>query len=280
MLLISVLAGLIGSLIGIGGGILVVPILTLLFGVPIPFAIGASIVSVIATSSGSAAAFIKDEITNLRIGMFLEIATAPGAIVGALTALLLFRSNMQWIMYLSFGLVLIFSSYSLYKKGKNENSITSAEVATKRSAFAERLKLGGKYYDASLNQHISYEATRVHAGLMTMLAAGFVSGLLGIGAGVMKVLSMDMMMRLPFKVSTTTSNFMIGVTAVAGTSVFYIGGFINPILVGPVAVGVVLGSFIGAKILIRSKPSSLRLLFMIILVILGLQMIRRGLLFV
>ena len=276
MLLISILAGLIGSLVGIGGGIVIVPILVLL-NVPIQYAIGASIVSVIATSSGSASAYVKDRITNLRIGMFLEIATTTGAVLGAISTIFLIRANLTWIVYVIFGLVLITSSLDLYRKSRLERRSLKVEINTAPNLVAEKLKLKGSYFDHVLNEQIEYEAANVFGGLGVLFCAGLISGLLGIGSGALKVLGMDTMMKLPFKVSTTTSNFMIGVTAAASTGIFYIGGYVNPIIAAPVAIGVVLGSLLGTQLLLKSKPSSLRLLFIAILVILGAEMLQRGL---
>lgn len=271
MFFISVAAGLIGSLVGIGGGILVVPILTLVYHVPIPFAIGASIVSVIATSSGSASAYVRDRITNLRVGMFLELATTTGAVIGAVVTLFLFKSGLQWIIFTAFGAVLIFSAYDLLKR-------KVADTFTNRvpDRISKSLSLTGSYYDSALKTELQYAATRVPAGMSVMFCAGMISGLLGIGSGALKVLGMDTMMKLPFKVSTTTSNFMIGVTAAASTGIFYIGGYVNPILAAPVAVGVVIGSLFGTRVLIRARPKSLRLLFFVVLLVLGLEMIQRG----
>jgi uncharacterized membrane protein YfcA len=276
MLLISVVAGFIGSLVGIGGGILIVPVLTILYGVPIEFAIGASIVSVIATSSGSASAYVKDKITNLRVGMFLEIATTTGAIVGAITTIFLIKSGLSSIVFIVFGTVLVFSSYDLYRKAKKEKKLSKADINVTPNRLGDRLDLKGEYYDNVLKEQIKYEATQVPGGLGVMFCAGLISGLLGIGSGALKVLGMDTLMKLPFKVSTTTSNFMIGVTAAASTGIFYIGGFVNPILAGPVAIGVVLGSFIGTKVLVRSKPSATRIVFIFVLIALGIEMLQRG----
>ena len=276
MLLISIVAGLIGSLVGIGGGVLIVPVLTLLYGVPLEYAIGASIVSVIATSSGAASAYVKDKITNLRVGMFLEIATTTGAIVGAVTTIFLIRNALSWIVYIVFGTVLIASSYDLYRKSRMEKRLSKADINTTPNKLSDRLKLKGEYYDKVLKEQIKYEATNVPGGLGVMFCAGLVSGLLGIGSGALKVLGMDTLMKLPFKVSTTTSNFMIGVTAAASTGIFYIGGFVNPVIAGPVAVGVVLGSFVGTKVLVRSKPSSMRVVFIFVLIALGIEMLQRG----
>ena len=276
MLLISIVAGLIGSLVGIGGGILIVPVLTLLYGVPLEYAIGASIVSVIATSSGAASAYVKDKITNLRIGMFLEIATTTGAIVGAVTTIFLIKNALSWIVYIAFGAVLITSSFDLYRKSRMEKRLSKADINTTPNKLSDRLKLKGEYYDKVLKEQIKYEATHIPEGLGVMFCAGVISGLLGIGSGALKVIGMDSLMKLPFKVSTTTSNFMIGVTAAASTGIFYIGGFVNPIITAPVAIGVVVGSFAGTKVLVRSKPSSMRLFFIFVLIALGIEMLQRG----
>jgi uncharacterized protein len=270
MLLVSIIAGLVGSLVGIGGGILIVPALTILFGVPIQYAIGASIVSVIATSSGSASAYVRDGITNLRIGMFLEIGSSSGAIVGALTSVALVRSGYSWVVFLAFGVLLFASAYgSASRKGSEGINQTSNPIS-------ERLKLRGDYYDTVLKAKVTYIADRVFPAFGTMFCAGVLSALLGVGGGVLKVVGLDRFMKLPFKVSTTTSNFMIGVTATASTGILYVGGYVNVLLAGPVALGVVIGSYFGTKVLVRSKPVSIRFVFIFILVVLGAEMIYMG----
>jgi uncharacterized protein len=276
MFLIAIVAGIVGSLVGVGGGILVVPALTIGFGIPIQYAIGASIISTIATSSGSASAYVRDKITNIRIGMFLELGSVLGSIVGVLTTIYFIKSGLSWIIFVAFGIVLFFSSYNVVQNIRTEKRGKSL-VNTIPNRLAERLRLGGKYLDKSLDQEISYIPTRIPAGLTVMFFAGVVSGLLGIGGGILKVLGMDTMMRLPFKVSTTTSNFMIGVTATASTGILYVEGYVNVLLAVPVALGVLIGSFIGAKILVRSKPVSIRYLFTIVLLALGVEMIYMGL---
>jgi uncharacterized membrane protein YfcA len=277
MLLVSIAAGLIGSMVGIGGGIIVIPILYLGFGIPIQYAIGASIVSVIATSSGAASAYVKDKITNLRIGMFLETATTTGAIVGAVSVIFLIRSDSEWIVYIVFGIVLIFSALDLFRKSRRERMPSLPVANATPNQLSAKLGLKGGYYDHVLDKQINYEASHVLGGLGVLFCAGVISGLLGVGSGPLKVLGMDTLMKMPFKVSTTTSNFMIGVTAAASTGIFYISGFVNPIIAAPVAIGVVLGSYMGTKVLMRSKPSSLRLIFIVILIIFGAEMLQRGL---
>jgi uncharacterized protein len=277
MLLVSVLAGLVGSLVGVGGGIIIVPILTIAFNIPVGYAIGTSIVSVIATSSGSASAYVKDKITNLRVGTFLVTATTIGAIAGAVTTIYLIASGLSWAVYLSFGAVLLFSAVDFALRVWRSRSREFEEVNQTSNSIAERLSLKGEYYDAALKRTTPYTATRVPEGYGIMFAAGVLSGLLGIGSGALKVLGMDRMMKLPFKVSTTTSNLMIGVTAIASAGIFFIKGYVNLVLVAPVAVGVVLGAYFGSKILVRVKPSSLRILFIIVLIALGLEMLQKGL---
>lgn len=275
MLLIAMIAGLVGSMVGVGGGILVVPALTIGFGVPIQYAIGASIISTIATSSGSASAYVRDRITNLRIGMFLEIASVLGSIFGVLATLYFVRTGLSWVVFIVFGLVLLFSAYNVVQNARIERRGGSM-VNTKPDALAERLKLRGEYQDKSLHTTITYIATKVPAGFTVIFFAGLLSGLLGVGGGILKVLGMDTAMRLPFKVSTTTSNFMIGVTATASTGILYVSGYVNVLLAAPVALGVVLGSLGGAKVLERSKPASIRLLFILVLVAFGAEMILTG----
>ncbi len=275
MFLVAILAGLIGSMVGVGGGILVVPALTIGFGVPIEYAVGASIVSTIATSSGAASAYVRDRITNLRIGMFLEIASVMGSIVGVTATIYFVRSGLSWIIFTVFGLVLFFSAYNVIQNARTERRGESL-INTKPDALAERLKLRGEYEDRSLKETVGYIATRVPAGFVVIFFAGVLSGLLGVGGGILKVLGMDTMMRLPFKVSTTTSNFMIGVTATASTGILFVNGYVNVILAAPVALGVVVGSLTGARALVRSRPASIRALFVVVLLVFGVEMIYTG----
>jgi uncharacterized protein len=275
MFLIAIVAGFLGSMVGVGGGILVVPALTIGFGVPIQYAIGASIISTIATSSGSASAYVRDRITNLRIGMFLEIGSVLGSLVGVIATLYFVRSGLSWIVFIIFGLVLFFSAYNVVQHARMEQRGESM-VNTEPNKLAGRLNLSGEYEDKSLHQTIPYVATRIPGGFAVIFFAGLLSGLLGVGGGVLKVLGMDTMMRLPFKVSTTTSNFMIGVTATASTGILYVSGYVNVLLAAPVALGVVVGSLSGARVLERSKPVSIRVLFIMVLLVLGAEMIYMG----
>jgi uncharacterized membrane protein YfcA len=258
-------AGLLGALTGLGGGVIIIPLLTLVLGVDIHYAIGASIVSVIATSSGSAAAYVKEGITNIRIGMFLEIATTLSAVFGALIAVYI---NPGYIAVI-FGLILLFSAVMMVRK-KVDRSDTEFS-----SSAARYLRLNGSYPTADGVVH--YGVHNIAGGFMMMFVAGIISGLLGIGSGALKVLAMDNIMRLPFKVSTTTSNFMMGVTAAASAVVYLHRGQIDPGIAMPVALGVLTGASLGARILIKSQPDKLKVVFAGVVVFLALQMIYNGL---
>lgn len=257
----SLLAGLLGSLTGLGGGVVIVPVLTLLFHVDIHYAIGASLVSVIATSSGSAAAYVREGYSNIRIGMFLEIATTLGAVLGAYLTTKISTHSIGLI----FGLVLLYSAYASLKKKREQAADTGS------SRWAERLRMRGSF--PGPNGEEDYIAHRVPTGFGLMFSAGTLSGLLGIGSGAVKVLAMDQAMGLPFKVSTTTSNFMIGVTAAASAGIYLSRGYISPGLAMPVMLGVLTGSLVGTKILVHANVKTLRTVFALVIVALGVEMI-------
>jgi uncharacterized membrane protein YfcA len=261
----SLLAGFLGSLTGLGGGVVIVPLLSLGFGVDIRYAIGASLVSVIATSSGAAAAYVKEGFSNIRIGMFLEIATTLGALVGAaLTA----RVSPTAIAVI-FGMVLIYSAYL-------SNRPLRGQVSDKPpDSLATRLRMNASY--PAKDGPRPYHVHSIPTGFGLMFVAGTLSGLLGIGSGAVKVIAMDQAMRIPFKVSTTTSNFMIGVTAAAGAGVYLGRGYIDPGLAMPVMLGVLFGSLLGARVLIGAKTKLLRMVFGAIILALGIEMIYNGL---
>ncbi len=261
----SVIAGYLGSLTGLGGGVVIIPLLTLGFGVDIRYAIGASLVSVIATSSGAAAAYVKEGFSNIRIGMFLEIATTVGALAGAFLALRLSTP----IIAVIFGLVLMYSAY-ISSRPRNENLCLD-----KPDRLAAILKMDGTY--PAPEGLTSYNVCSVHLGFGLMFIAGIISGLLGIGSGAVKVLAMDQAMRLPFKVSTATSNFMIGVTAAASAGIYLNKGYIDPGLTMPVMLGVLLGSSVGARHLFGAETKKLRVVFGIVIFLLALEMIYSGL---
>ncbi|UWX61039.1 sulfite exporter TauE/SafE family protein [Chryseobacterium oranimense] len=260
----AVSAGLLGSLTGLGGGVIIIPLLTLGFGVPMHYAIGASLISVIGTSSGAAVAFVKEGFTNMRIGMFLEIGTTAGAIIGALVSGML-NPNTIGIIFASILLLTVV----LNLKGKPDH-----QEPLIKGSLEEKLKLYGTFPDKGVLK--SYSARNTVPGFLMMLFAGAMSGLLGIGSGALKVLAMDNMMKLPFKVSTTTSNFMIGVTAVASALIYFQRGEIIPVIVAPVLIGVVVGSFIGSKTLMVSKTKKLKVFFAIVITILAVYMMYNG----
>jgi uncharacterized protein len=277
MFLVSVVAGLVGAMVGVGGGILIVPALTLLFGVPIQYAIGASIVSVIATSSSSASAYVRDRITNLRIGMFLEIGSTVGAVIGALASIALVKSGYAWVVFLTFAAILLVSAYSSVGRIQKEKKRGSEIINLEPNPVSTALRLDGEYYDKSTKTTVRYVADKVFPGFAVMVVAGILSALLGIGGGVLKVIGMDSFMKLPLKVSTTTSNFMIGVTAAASTAIYFVSGYVNPYIAAPVAVGVVIGAYAGTKVLVRTKPGALRWVFVVVLIIIAAEMAREGL---
>ena len=258
-------AGLLGSLTGLGGGVVVVPLLTLAFGVDIRYAIGASLVSVIATSSGAAVAYVREGFTNVRVGIFLEVATTLGALAGAWIAGLVSPSFIGVL----FGVVILYSAWRSSRR--TEEHVTTAPPAP----LAARLRLDSWYPTRGGPRH--YTVHRVPLGFSIMVVAGTLSGLLGIGSGVVKVLAMDQAMRLPFKVSTTTSNFMIGVTAAASAGVYLHRGYIDPAIAFPVMLGVLAGALVGARILTGAKPAALRRIFTAVLVVVAIQMIYKGL---
>lgn len=260
----SCFAGLVGSLTGLGGGFIIIPLLTIGLHVDIHYAIGASLVSIIATSSGSAAAYVREGITNIRLGMFLEIATTLGAVSGAMLAMYIPTHLLAVIL----GIILIFSALmSLRKKAQH--------ILEQQNTWAEKLKLNSSYPTA--DGTVSYSVTRIGGGFFVMLFAGILSGLLGIGSGALKVLAMDSIMRVPFKVSTTTSNFMIGVTGAASAVVYLQRGYIDPSISMPVVIGVLAGAMIGSKILVNSTSSGwLRWVFVVVVMVLASQLIYNG----
>jgi uncharacterized membrane protein YfcA len=263
----ALVAGVLGSLIGLGGGVLIVPMLTLAFGLPIRYAIGASIIAVIATSSGAAAAYVRDHLTNMRIGMFLELATTTGAISGAFLAAYLAPA----VLFVIFGIVLLVSVAPLIFKLGEE-----LPAGVRNDRWANWLHLSGSYPDKHLGREVSYEVTRTPLGLAMMYVAGAISGLLGIGSGTFKVLAMDTIMRLPMKVSTTTSNFMIGVTAAASAGLYFARGDVIPLVAAPVALGVLLGAVVGARVLTRLSNKTLRLIFIPVMAAIAIEMVLRG----
>jgi uncharacterized protein len=263
---VSILAGFVGAMSGMGGGVILIPALTMM-GIDIKHAIAISVVSVIATSSGSASAYVRDRITNLRVGMFLEAFTMLGAMAGATITLV---SGRRWL-YVAFAVVLLGSWAALVIQQRQIK-----KTSVKPDALSRWLRLSGQYYDEATQQTISYQAVRASLGGPAMFGAGVIAGLLGIGAGAVKVLIYDLIMGLPPKVSTTTSNLIIGVTALAGTSVYLAAGLIDPGLIAPVVLGILPGAFLGTKVLVRVTNKAVRWFFLVILLVLGVEMLIRG----
>ena len=264
LLLAAYSAGLLGSLTGLGGGVVVIPVLTLGFGVDFHYAIGAALVASIATSSGSGSAYVKEGITNIRLGMFLEIATTLGAVCGAAVAIYL-NNNVIAVIY---GAVLLHTAAMQQRRKSDHEGVQGSEAA-------RRLKLFGTWpqRDGTVK---AYELRNVGGGFGVMYVAGVLSGILGIGSGVLKVLAMDSMMKVPFKVSTTTSNFMMGVTACASAVVYVQRGVIVPEIAFPVMIGVLLGALTGARLLKTMNVRVLRQIFCVAITLVALNMIWQG----
>lgn len=259
----AMLAGLVGSLTGLGGGVIIIPMLTLAFHIDIRYAIGASLISVIATSSGAAAAYVKEGISNIRLGMFLEIATTCGAVVGVILAV---YTPTKFIEIL-FAVILVVSAI-LSLREKQEKPLSG------KSKWTQLLRLGSTYPTAQGEK--AYTVQKVPAGFGMMTLAGIISGLLGIGSGALKVIAMDTIMKIPFKVSTATSNFMIGVTAAASAGIYLLRGYIDPGISMPVMLGVLAGATIGSRLLVKAKTRSLRIAFAVVIVFLAIQMMYKA----
>ena len=271
-IIIAVLAGFLGSLVGLGGGIIITPALTILFGIDIKYAIGASIIAVIATSSGSAIAFVKDHVSNMRVGMLLEVFTTAGGVVGALMAGI-FSSK---LLYIFFSLILLNSFYGMLKKTGLITKVKKKEEKVENDKYADRYKLNSTYYDKATGKTVVYNVTNVPQGSLVMFGAGFASGLLGIGSGAFKVVALDSYMKLPIKVSTATSNFMMGVTATASALIYFFNGTINPAIAAPIALGTLIGSRTGAKVMQRLDAKYIRYIFLPILLFTIVNMFLKG----
>lgn len=261
LIIFAFLAGIIGSLTGLGGGVVIIPTLVLLFKIDIHYAMGASLISVIATSSGSAAAYLREGYTNLRIGLFLETVTVVGALIGAMLA----AAVSQTFLAILFSLIMFLCAWLTVKRQDNLEQYKSSD------RWAIKFKLNGAY--PVKKEMKPYHVQHVPAALCMMSVAGLFSGLLGIGSGTFKVLAMDQAMRLPYKVATTTSNFMIGLTAAAGVGVYFANGYIDPVITFPVIIGVLIGSYVGAKVLPHLHTRILRLIFSVVVCIVGVQML-------
>ena len=267
ILLVSIVAGFVGALFGLGGGVLIIPFLTLVEGVPVPLAVGASIVSVVATSSASAATYVQDHLTNLRLGMFLEIGTVAGAITGAFVSVFLPASA----LFILFGIILLYATMVMIRARGIDFPANVRPDKTSRI-----LALGSQYEDHSLNRVVKYEVTRTPLTVFIGYFAGIVSGLLGVGGGVINVPTMNLVSKVPVKVASATSNFMIGVTAAASASVYLLRGDVHPLLAAPLIIGVAGGALLGTRVLKVTPPTRVKVAFGILLAAISLLMILKG----
>ena len=265
----GLLGGILGAVLGIGGGMIITPILTMLMGLPIQYAIGASIVSVIATSSGATIAYLKDEMLNLRVAMFLEIATTVGAVIGAVITGLVNGK----VLYILFGALLIFSAFNMIRKLRMKDD---GVRQTTPDAMATKLRLNGTYFDKATGKEVNYTVTNVPGGFAMMFGAGIASGLLGIGSGAFKVIAMDTIMHMPLKPSSATSNLMMGVRAAASATVYYFGGQLQPQIAAPLAIGILVGATVGSRVMQVLPNKVLRLIFIPVIGYMGIQMALKG----
>lgn len=265
----AVLVGLAGSYLGIGGGIFLIPFMTLVLGVDIKIAAATSLVGVIATSSGSGSVYVRDHLTNLRLGMFLEVGTTSGAVAGAVTAILI----PQAALFVVFGAVAMVAAGNMVRRPESARDRAYKEAPV--SAVSERLKLDGSYFDIEDQGVYRYRVARPRAGFGISMAAGGLSGLLGVGGGFIKVPAMNVVMGVPMKVAVATSNFMIGVTAAASAFIYYSEGYLNPSLAGAIVIGVFAGTLFGTKMMMRAKARRIRFVFAVLLAATGVFMILR-----
>ncbi|MBC7466315.1 MAG: sulfite exporter TauE/SafE family protein [Bdellovibrio sp.] len=265
LLIAAMVAGVLGSLLGLGGGIIIIPFLTLVYGIDIRYAIAASLISIVATSSGAAASYLRDSLTNLRLGVLLEIGTVTGAVVGFLLATYIKAQ----FLFLLFGTFLLFSAVMMLRNREEH-------ISTVNHPWADKLKLDSSFPNGKGGE-IAYKVEHVPLGLFLMFIAGILSALLGIGSGILKVLAMDGAMKLPIKVSSATSNFMIGVTASASAGAYFLRGDVRPEIAAPVSVGIIIGSFFGAKLMVKLPSGLIRKIFVVVLAIVSVQMILKGL---
>ncbi len=270
--LIAVAAGFVGSLTGIGGGVVVIPVLVIFFQVPFVEAVGASVITILANSATTGAAYVHDRITDVRIGMFLEIATVPGAIIGAVATVLLARANLEDALLVALGTILILLSIAGYLRHREDSTVPA--VPDRRS---RRLGLRGEYFDERLGHPVSYQAADTNSALGIMFSAGIISGMFGIGSGVLKVFALDGSLKLPIKVATATSNFMIGVTACAGAGVLLAAGYVNPVLAAPIAIGATVGAFAGSRLLPGLASRTVRFAFLLVVIALSVELVIHGL---
>lgn len=267
LFLMSLVAGTFGSILGMGGGIIVVPALTLAFGYDYHTAVAASAISIIATSSGAAISYLKQRVTNTRIAMLLEVGTTAGALTGAMIAAYLPTRVLFW----TFAVLMVYMAYTMFQSRNKE-----LPPPVEPDKISRSLRLEGSYFDQSLGRQVEYRVARTLPAFSIMFISGGLSALLGIGGGAFKVLAMDQIMKLPYKVSTATANFMIGVTAATSALVYFLRGDVNPIVATPVALGVLVGAQVGARLMMKMKVKTMRLLFIPVLIYTAYQMIMKG----
>ena len=267
--IVALSSGFLGALLGLGGGVVMVPLLVFILDVPIHLAAGASIVAVVATSSVSASVYVRDEITNMRLGMFLEMATTLGAVTGASLMVGIGESVLRIIFALSLLYAAVIMWYQMRNTGRSW-------VPRENDWVANKLNLGSNYYDSARDETIDYGVSRSLPTFIISYVAGVISGLLGIGGGGVKVPAMNVISSVPMKAAVATSNFMIGVTASASALVYIRNGFCDGFITAPVVLGTLIGSYIGAKIALRVRGVVLKRVFIIILLILGVRMLASG----
>jgi len=272
LVLVAILAGFVGSLTGLGGGVVMIPLLVVVFATSIPVAIGTGFVTILATSSATGSTYVRDRLSDIRIGMFLEIATVPGALLGATVTVFLTHANLASALLIALGVVLLGTIPLVLSRRHVEIPVPGPQ-----GPVARRLGLAGEYYDRFLKRTVPYRAARARPALAVMFSAGVVSGMFGIGAGALKVLALERSMNLPMKVSTATSNFMIGVTAAAGAGVMLSAGYVNPVVAAPVAIGTALGAFFGSRLLPALQNRTVRMIYVPVVVVLSVEVILRGL---
>jgi len=269
--LVAIVAGFVGSLTGIGGGIVIIPVLIIFFNVPLIVAIGASVITILANSATTGSAYIRDHLTDLRIGMFLEIATVPGAIIGATLTVVLIHGGLAQALVIALGVLLVIIAISGFLR-HHPAFVTEFHP----DARSRRLGFRGDYHDAHLGHPIHYEAENTNSALGIMFGAGLVSGMFGIGSGVLKVFALDDALKLPIKVSTATSNFMIGVTACAGAGILLMAGYVNALIAAPMAIGATAGAFAGSLLLPGLASRTVRIAFLLVVLGLAIELIVRG----
>lgn len=270
--LVALVAGFAGSMLGVGGGIFLVPFLTLVLGLDVRVAIATSLIGVIATSSGAASVYVRDRLTNLRLGMFLEVATTSGAILGAFVAAVYLGPV---VLQVVFGIVAVYAA--LFMLRTREGARERAALAPEEPGLAKTLNLSSYYFDPEDRAVYRYRVARPGAGFAVSAVAGALSGLLGVGGGFVKVPAMNVLMRVPMKVAVATSNLMIGVTAAASAFVYYSHGYVQPTLAAVVILGVFLGTLVGTRVLQRLPATWVRAVFAVILVAVGVAMALSGL---